>query len=151
MGKSIIVKGADFSGVAISSINLFDPSTARRNYAVYSSSDSAAATVTTYNGFCVTPYIRIPDGARKIHVSGYQASGSVRFRFSKTTSDSEAVPQGTGLAGVMTVASTSSGNATLNVPSDTTYIYFVASIFRSSSASEASSVNLSGVVVEALF
>lgn len=149
MGRSIIVKGADFSSVALASENLFDASQARRNYAVYASSDSAAATVTTYNGFCVSNYIEIPEGAKKIKIYNVVTSGAVRFRFSKTTSDSEAVPQNTGLAGLM--AGSSFDSKTINIPSDTTYKYFIASIFRGANASAAASANLTNVRIEILY
>lgn len=151
MGRSIIVKGADFSSVALASENLFDARQARRNYAVYAKSDSAAATVTTYNGFCVSNYIEIPEGAKKIHVTGFVASASVRCRFSKTISDSEAVPQGTGLAGLMSIGATTDGNALVNVPSDTTYKYFIASIFRGANATAAANADLTNVRIEVLY
>ena len=151
MGKSIIVKGADFSAVAIAKINLFDASLARRNYAVWSQNDTSPATIKTFNGFCVTPYITIPTGAKKIRVTGYEASGAVRFRFTKTTSDSEAVPQWTGLAGIMSAPATTDGNALMDVPTDSEYIYFTASIFRGASAAAATAADLSNVRVEAIF
>lgn len=149
MGKSIIIKGADFSEVALASINLFDPSQVRRNYAVYAPSDSGVATVKTYDGFCTTPYILIPEGAKKIHiVSPVIKTGSVRYRFTTAASDSEEVPQGTGLAGLY--GSSSTTQATINVPSNSNYIYFCASIYRGTKA-EASTIDLSGVTIEALF
>ena len=144
MGKSIIVKGADFSAVAIDQTNLFNPANARRNYAVYASNDSASATVTTYNGFCVCEYIQVPQNCTKILVSNVQASGAIRFRFSKTTSDSESVPQNTGLAGLYTPG------IAIDVPSDPEYIYFVASIFRGANAEAAANADLTDVTIEAL-
>lgn len=149
MGRSIIVKGADFSSVALASENLFDASQARRNYAVYAPSDTGSATVKTYNGFCVSNYIEIPEGAKKVKIYNVVASGGVRFRFSKTTSDSEEVPQNTGLAGIM--AGSSFESRTINVPSDTTYKYFIATIFRGANSTAAANANLTNIRIEVLY
>lgn len=168
MGKVLIFKDADFSVNAINDVpprEMYDISGVRRNYAVYATSDSSTATVSNIDacsGICVSNYVTIPTGAVRIIVSGIHANGSVRFRFSQTNSDSEAVQQSTtqrtGNAGVLYMSSTltNSGTAELLVPSGMNY--FIASIYRDTSGSTVSAkkaaangADLTGVSIKVYF
>lgn len=172
MGKILTIKNADFSANAISTVTpetppreMYDVSGARRNYAVYATSDSSTATVsniTACSGICVSNYVAIPEGAVRIIVSGLHANGAIRFRFSQTASDSEAVQQSiparTGNAGILYSSSTLSedGSAELAVPSGVNY--FIASIFRDTSGSStsakqaaANNADLTGVSIKVYF
>ena len=145
MGKSIIIKGADFSINAIGVQNLFNIADVRRNYAVLYNANTLTATIGAYDKLCVSGYIRIPASATKIHVSGLHATGNIRYRFTTAQDDDEATTEN----GILATAGVS--EATVNVPSNSSYTYFSATIYSGASAAAAASADLSNVSVEAIF